>query len=368
MESLLCEKWELQPRHSSKEVLQRWRDLCSVVKNPKRRFRFTANITKRQEAARMCKTNQEKLMISVLVSKAAFDYSSSQLSSATNCHEAAQPISISQLSSATNHRTEPPYPIPPFAAAFPMAEEFVSAFRDLQNNATNNEKLVEFVRCYYVNNLKAPEFCSALKLHLNPTHHQPPNDPPFIIVQNFFHEISRLSTNHQMMENALNSMNTNFTKQLHSIAVSNKVYSVLLNAATMICAAVAEIAVADVILMRGWARAGVGAVVAVASIVFAALGEWHRSVLMDREAAVKKHKVIIDHMITLARPIMTDLSRIYSDAHSLRFEIKSLSEAVDGQEKLAAVENCLLHNVEKFNSAMNLAKDLVLKSIFEQLD
>ena len=58
MESLLCEKWELQPKHSSTEVLQRWRDLCGVVKNPKRRFRFTANIAKRHEAAQMRKTNQ----------------------------------------------------------------------------------------------------------------------------------------------------------------------------------------------------------------------------------------------------------------------------------------------------------------------
>ncbi|XP_057806763.1 calcium-transporting ATPase 2, plasma membrane-type-like [Salvia miltiorrhiza] len=74
MESLLCEKWELQPKHSSTEVLQRWRDLCGVVKNPKRRFRFTANISKRHEAAEMRKTNQEKLRIAVLVSKAAFEF------------------------------------------------------------------------------------------------------------------------------------------------------------------------------------------------------------------------------------------------------------------------------------------------------
>lgn len=74
MESLLSEKWELQPKHSSTEVLQRWRDLCGVVKNPKRRFRFTANLSKRHEAAEMRKTNQEKLRIAVLVSKAAFEF------------------------------------------------------------------------------------------------------------------------------------------------------------------------------------------------------------------------------------------------------------------------------------------------------
>ncbi|KAG6401230.1 hypothetical protein SASPL_138080 [Salvia splendens] len=74
MESLLCQKWELKPKHSSTDVLQRWRDLCGVVKNPKRRFRFTANISKRHEAAEMRKTNQEKLRIAVLVSKAAFEF------------------------------------------------------------------------------------------------------------------------------------------------------------------------------------------------------------------------------------------------------------------------------------------------------
>ncbi|KAH6838018.1 calcium ATPase 2 [Perilla frutescens var. hirtella] len=74
MKSLLSEKWELQPKHSSSEVLQRWRDLCGVVKNPKRRFRFTANLSKRHEAAEMRKTNQEKLRIAVLVSKAAFEF------------------------------------------------------------------------------------------------------------------------------------------------------------------------------------------------------------------------------------------------------------------------------------------------------
>ncbi|KAH6799600.1 hypothetical protein C2S51_036084 [Perilla frutescens var. frutescens] len=74
MEVLLSEKWELQPKHSPEEVLQRWRDLCGVVKNPKRRFRFTANLSKRHEAAEMRRTNQEKLDIAVLVSQAALAF------------------------------------------------------------------------------------------------------------------------------------------------------------------------------------------------------------------------------------------------------------------------------------------------------
>lgn len=48
----------VKPKNSSEEVLQRWRELCGVVKNPKRRFRFTANLSKRGEAAAMRQNNQ----------------------------------------------------------------------------------------------------------------------------------------------------------------------------------------------------------------------------------------------------------------------------------------------------------------------
>ncbi|KAI5314222.1 hypothetical protein L3X38_043398 [Prunus dulcis] len=58
MESYLQEFGEMKAKHSSEETLQKWRNLCSVVKNPKRRFCFTANITKRIEAAAMRRTNQ----------------------------------------------------------------------------------------------------------------------------------------------------------------------------------------------------------------------------------------------------------------------------------------------------------------------
>ncbi|KAJ8427615.1 hypothetical protein Cgig2_010877 [Carnegiea gigantea] len=74
MESFLIENFEVKPKGSSEEVLERWRKLCGVVKNPKRRFRFTANISKRYEAAAMRRTNQEKLRVAVLVSKAAFQF------------------------------------------------------------------------------------------------------------------------------------------------------------------------------------------------------------------------------------------------------------------------------------------------------
>ncbi|KAK8933547.1 Calcium-transporting ATPase 1, plasma membrane-type [Platanthera zijinensis] len=62
------------PKNSSEDALQRWRKVCGVVKNPKRRFRFTANLSKRWEAAAMKRSNQEKLRVAVLVSKAALQF------------------------------------------------------------------------------------------------------------------------------------------------------------------------------------------------------------------------------------------------------------------------------------------------------
>lgn len=75
METYLNEHFGgVQPKNSTDEALERWRKLCGFVKNPKRRFRFTANLSKRYEAQAMRKTNQEKLRVAVLVSKAALQF------------------------------------------------------------------------------------------------------------------------------------------------------------------------------------------------------------------------------------------------------------------------------------------------------
>ncbi|KAK4262398.1 hypothetical protein QN277_027963 [Acacia crassicarpa] len=63
----------VRSKNSSREALEKWRNLCSIVKNPKRRFRFTANLSKRDEADAMRRTNQE-LRIAILVSKAAIHF------------------------------------------------------------------------------------------------------------------------------------------------------------------------------------------------------------------------------------------------------------------------------------------------------
>ncbi|KAJ8769334.1 hypothetical protein K2173_002538 [Erythroxylum novogranatense] len=73
MQNLLSE-FDVKAKHSSEETLKKWRKVCGMVKNPKRRFRFIANLSKREEAHATRRSNQEKLRIAVLVSKAAFQF------------------------------------------------------------------------------------------------------------------------------------------------------------------------------------------------------------------------------------------------------------------------------------------------------
>ncbi|XWS25520.1 hypothetical protein CRYUN_Cryun27aG0075200 [Craigia yunnanensis] len=75
MESYLNENFgDVKPKNSSEEALQRWRKLCWIVKNRKRRFRFTANLSKRFEAEAIRRSNQEKFRVAILVSQAALQF------------------------------------------------------------------------------------------------------------------------------------------------------------------------------------------------------------------------------------------------------------------------------------------------------
>lgn len=74
MESYLNDNFEVKPKNSSEEALQRWRKLCWVVKNKKRRFRFTANLSKRVEARAIQRSNLENLRTLMLVSHAAIQF------------------------------------------------------------------------------------------------------------------------------------------------------------------------------------------------------------------------------------------------------------------------------------------------------
>ncbi|XP_041018930.1 calcium-transporting ATPase 1-like [Juglans microcarpa x Juglans regia] len=75
MESYLNDNFgDVKAKNSSEEALQRWRSLCWLVKNPKRRFRFTANLSKRFEAEAIRRSNKEKFRVAVLVSQAALQF------------------------------------------------------------------------------------------------------------------------------------------------------------------------------------------------------------------------------------------------------------------------------------------------------
>lgn len=64
MESYLNKNFgEVKPKNSSESALERWRKLCWIVKNRKRRFRFTANLSKRFEAEAIRRSNQVYLFI-----------------------------------------------------------------------------------------------------------------------------------------------------------------------------------------------------------------------------------------------------------------------------------------------------------------
>ncbi|KZV54536.1 calcium-transporting ATPase 1, chloroplastic [Dorcoceras hygrometricum] len=74
MGSFMKDFSEVKAKNSSEEALQRWRKACWLVKNHKRRFRFTANLSKRFEVREIQKSNQEKLRVAVLVSQAALSF------------------------------------------------------------------------------------------------------------------------------------------------------------------------------------------------------------------------------------------------------------------------------------------------------
>ncbi|KAH9755790.1 calcium-transporting ATPase 1 [Citrus sinensis] len=75
MENYLNENFsDVKAKNTSEEALQRWRKLCGFVKNKKRRFRFTANLSKRFEAEAIRRSNQEKFRVAVLVSQAALQF------------------------------------------------------------------------------------------------------------------------------------------------------------------------------------------------------------------------------------------------------------------------------------------------------
>ncbi|GFY93736.1 cation transporter/ E1-E2 ATPase family protein [Actinidia rufa] len=93
MESLVNENFgAVKAKNSPEEVLQKWRNLCGVVKNPKRRFRFTANLEKRNQAAAMRRTYQQVRKVMTIfvpeeVKAAGFSICADELESLVEGHD-----------------------------------------------------------------------------------------------------------------------------------------------------------------------------------------------------------------------------------------------------------------------------------------
>ena len=237
-----------------------------------------------------------------------------------------------------------------------MALEFVVAFRDLQKDATNHEKLASFVRKHYVNRLNGPEFASALT-------NKPGDDP--LIVHNFFNDLSCHYKEHSVTLTTLKSMDESLVKRIDCmicIVVSKKVSAVFFMLAAMFFAATASIAAANANPKREAARPAkdgpaLAAAAAAASILFGAVGKWIHSILNKRETAATKHEEITAFMIIGAKFGMEDLRAIHGVARRLKFDNKSMSETVeDGNDKVAAVKRGfedLVAKVEAYSNRMN---------------
>ncbi|XP_047944921.1 UPF0496 protein 1-like [Salvia hispanica] len=266
-----------------------------------------------------------------------------------------------------------------------MAREFVVAFRDLQKDATNHEKLACFARRHYVNRLNGPEFASALT-------NKPGNDPS--IVHNFFHHLSCHYKEHLVMLKTLKSMDESLVKRIDSMDVSKKASAVSFTLAAMFFAATAAMAAANANPKReaAWPASGpaatdqvaagpaevgpilagpaVAAAAAAASILFGGVGKWIHSLLNKRETAARKHKEITVVMTIGAKFGMGDLSSIHDVARRLEFQNKSLSETVDDGNIVAAVEGGFVEleaKVEAYSDRMKWARDGVLESIITHL-
>ncbi|KAJ4849530.1 Alpha carbonic anhydrase 4 [Turnera subulata] len=74
MEKYLRENFDVEAKRPSEENLKRWRSVVSVVKNPRRRFRMVADLTKRAEAEQKRLKLQEKIRVALYVQKAALQF------------------------------------------------------------------------------------------------------------------------------------------------------------------------------------------------------------------------------------------------------------------------------------------------------
>ncbi|BFG38038.1 hypothetical protein CerSpe_243120 [Prunus speciosa] len=66
--------FEVESKNPSEETIQRWRKAVVLVKNPRRRFRFVADLAKRNEAEKKKRQIQEKIRVAHYVQKPALQF------------------------------------------------------------------------------------------------------------------------------------------------------------------------------------------------------------------------------------------------------------------------------------------------------
>ncbi|XP_008244263.1 PREDICTED: calcium-transporting ATPase 4, plasma membrane-type-like [Prunus mume] len=66
--------FEVENKNPSEEAIRRWRNAVALVKNPRRRFRYVADLAKRSEAEKKKREIQEKIRVSLYVQQAALQF------------------------------------------------------------------------------------------------------------------------------------------------------------------------------------------------------------------------------------------------------------------------------------------------------
>lgn len=197
-----------------------------------------------------------------------------------------------------------------------IQESVTAAFVELQKDATNNQKLLEFVDNHYVETLQTPDLRSAVQRRLNPTNNHQSDDP----FDNFLHDLWCLHKQQLMMRVTLHSLDKSLGEKLNSITALKKVSGALFTAAAVVSA---YLAAANAKSKKPAAAA------AGASILFCGIGKWVHMILDRRERGVVKQKETIGAMVMGAKSIIKHVSDIYVVARRMQLEIESLSGTAD---------------------------------------
>lgn len=232
-----------------------------------------------------------------------------------------------------------------------IQESVTAAFVELQKDATNNQKLLEFVDNHYVETLNTPDLCAAVQRRLNPTNNHQSDDP----FDNFLRDLSWLHKQQLMMRVTLHSFDKTLAEKLDSIAALKKASCALFTAAAVVSACLAT---ADA-KSRKPAAAAAGA-----SILFCGVGKWVHMLLDRRERAVVKQKETIGAMVLGAKSIIKHVSDIYAVARRLQLETGSLSETGDD----AAVKKVFQELQGKalvYSQDMKWVKQVVIQTIIK---